>query len=339
MSLQTTINLDHSGKQVGVVWVPDSFNDTSAWGSLAIPIACLKNGDGPTVVLCGGNHGDEYEGQVALRRLLLETSADDVAGTLILLPCLSPPAARASRRLWPDGNNFNRVFPGAPNGPVSHQFAHWLTTELFPRADVVGDFHSGGRSLLFPPMATMHLVDDPAQRRAMVDAALAMNNDWMLVYADMGGDGLLPSEVERQGKVMVSSELGGAGSLTRETSEAAYSGIANMARQVGVLRGDVQTRASLDKPPTRIVQATERENYVLASRTGLLEPVVPFGETVTAGDPLARIYDFDALDRQPLVVEAPTAGLVLASRPLPIVARGDCIALIARELSHDVLVA
>jgi hypothetical protein len=25
----------------------------------------------------------------------------------------------------------------------------------------------------------------------MVDAALAMNTDWLLIYADMGGDGLL----------------------------------------------------------------------------------------------------------------------------------------------------
>ena len=252
-----TIDLDRDGKQIGVVWVTDAFNDDSAWGSLAVPIACLKNGEGPTVVLCGGNHGDEYEGQVALRRLLTETAADDVTGTLILLPCLSPPAARAVRRLWPDGNNFNRVFPGAPTGPASRVLAHWLTNELFPRADVVGDFHSGGRTLLFPPMATMHLVDDPVQRRAMLEAALAMNTDWMLVYSDIGGDGLLPGEVERQGKVMVSSELGGAGMLTTDSMEAAYSGIANVARQVGVLRGEVQTREQLGKHPTRIVQATE----------------------------------------------------------------------------------
>lgn len=337
MSLRCTIDLDREGKKIGVVWVPDPFNNDSAWGNLPIPIACLKNGDGPTVVLCGGNHGDEYEGQVALRRLLAETRAEDVTGTLILLPCLSPPAARAARRLWHDGNNFNRVFPGAPTGPPSHVLAHWLTNELFPRADIVGDFHSGGRTLLFPPMATMHLVDDPDQRRAMVDAALAMNTDWMLVYADMGGDGLLPGEVERQGKVMVSSELGGAGMLTTESIDAAYSGIANVARQVGVLRGDVRTREQLDKPPTRIVQAIKLENYVLAPRPGLLEPIAAFGSAVTVGDPLARIYTFDELEREPYVVLAPTPGLVLASRPIPIIAYGDCIALIASEVSRDVL--
>jgi predicted deacylase len=339
MSLKLTIDLDRDGKQIGVVWVPDSFNNDSAWGSLAIPIACLKNGEGPTVVFCGGNHGDEYEGQVALRRLLAETSADEITGTLILMPCLSPPAAQAVRRMWPDGNNFNRVFPGSSFGPASHVLAHWMTTELFPRADVVGDFHSGGRTLLFPPMATMHLVDDPVQRRAMVEAALAMNTDLMLVYADMGGEGLLPGEVERQGKVMVSTELGGAGILTTDVVDAAYSGITNVARQLGVLRGEIETREQLGKPPTRIVSAVEPENYVLAPRSGLLEPIAPLGSTVAAGDPLARIYAFDELEREPLLVPAPVAGFVIASRPIPVVARGDCMAVIAVEVSRDTLLA
>jgi predicted deacylase len=217
--------------------------------------------------------------------------------------------------------------------------AHWLTNELFPRADVIGDFHSGGRTLLFPPMATMHLVDDPLQRRAMVEAALAMNTDWMLAYADMVGDGLLPGEVERQGKVMVSSELGGAGMLTTASVEAAYAGIANVARQVGVLRGEVQTREQLGKQPTRIVRAVDPENYVLAPRAGLMEPIAPFGGVVAAGHPLARIYAFDELEREPLLVPAPVGGLVLASRPIPIIARGDCIALIAAEVTRDTLLS
>jgi N-alpha-acetyl-L-2,4-diaminobutyrate deacetylase len=336
-ALRCTIDLDLDGKQVGVVWVPDAYNDDSAWGSLAVPIACIKNGDGPTVLLLAGNHGDEYEGQVALRRLLAETAADDVTGTLILMPCLSPPAARAIRRLWPDGTNFNRVFPGATSGSAAQLLAHHLTTELFPRADVVGDFHSGGRTLLFPPMATMHLVDDPTQRSAMVDAALALNTEWMLVYADMGGDGLLPGEAERQGKTMVTSELGGAGMLTTEVVEVAYSGISNVARQVGVLRGAVRTRDDLRKPPTRIVSATDPENYVLAPTAGMLEPIAPFGSEVALGDPLARIYSFDELELAPRVVTAQVEGIVLASRPVPIVTRGDCIALIAQEVSREVL--
>ncbi len=38
----------------------------SAWGNLMIPIAVVRNGEGPTALLTGANHGDEYEGPIAL---------------------------------------------------------------------------------------------------------------------------------------------------------------------------------------------------------------------------------------------------------------------------------
>ena len=41
----------------------------SAWGNLMIPIAVIRNGDGPTALLTGANHGDEYEGPIALTDL------------------------------------------------------------------------------------------------------------------------------------------------------------------------------------------------------------------------------------------------------------------------------
>ena len=44
-------------------------HDGSAWGNLMIPITIIKNRDGPTALLTGANHGDEYEGPVALQNL------------------------------------------------------------------------------------------------------------------------------------------------------------------------------------------------------------------------------------------------------------------------------
>ena len=54
--------------QHGFLRLPYSRND-SAWGSVMIPITVIKNGDGPTALLTGGNHGDEYEGPLALFEL------------------------------------------------------------------------------------------------------------------------------------------------------------------------------------------------------------------------------------------------------------------------------
>ena len=59
------VDFDREGIQHGHLRLPYS-RDDSAWGSVMIPIAVVKNGDGPTALLTGGNHGDEYEGPIAL---------------------------------------------------------------------------------------------------------------------------------------------------------------------------------------------------------------------------------------------------------------------------------
>ena len=43
-------------------------------------IASIANGEGPTVLVLAGNHGDEYEGQVAALRLLQELQPEQVSG-------------------------------------------------------------------------------------------------------------------------------------------------------------------------------------------------------------------------------------------------------------------
>src|SRR5207244_3155609 len=100
---------------------------------------------------------------------------------------------KAATRLSPlDGKNMNRSFPGRADGTPTEMVAHYLTTVLFPLADIVIDIHTGGRSVDFYPCATMHLVSDLQQRRQMLDGTLAWNSDFAFMYADIAGTGLLP---------------------------------------------------------------------------------------------------------------------------------------------------
>jgi N2-acetyl-L-2,4-diaminobutanoate deacetylase len=48
---------------------------------IPIPIAVISNGRGPTVILEGGNHGDEYEGPIALGELIRGLDPGAVSGT------------------------------------------------------------------------------------------------------------------------------------------------------------------------------------------------------------------------------------------------------------------
>ena len=38
--------------------------------TIKIPIVTINNGNGPTILLTSGNHGDEYEGIITLKILL-----------------------------------------------------------------------------------------------------------------------------------------------------------------------------------------------------------------------------------------------------------------------------
>ena len=70
-----TIPLDRPGKHHGFLRLPYSRND-SAWGSVMIPITVIAGGAGPTALLTGGNHGDEYEGPIALQALAWEIAPE-----------------------------------------------------------------------------------------------------------------------------------------------------------------------------------------------------------------------------------------------------------------------
>ena len=81
--LSTPIDFDADGKQCDFIRLPHSVH-RSAYGYLPIPLVCIKNGDGPTVLLMSGNHGDEYEGQVTLSKLSQTLEPADVNGRVII---------------------------------------------------------------------------------------------------------------------------------------------------------------------------------------------------------------------------------------------------------------
>ena len=81
-----SIDLSAQGKQVGHLALPKITN-TAGWASTFVPIAQVANGDGPTVLVLAGNHGDEYEGQVAAMRLLQWLEPEQVSGRVIVIQC------------------------------------------------------------------------------------------------------------------------------------------------------------------------------------------------------------------------------------------------------------
>ncbi len=329
----TSINFDKPGKQQGFLQIPYSHN-LGGWANVMIPITVVSAGKGPTALILGGNHGDEYQGQIAAMNLARELDPAWVSGRIILIPSLNFPAARAATRLSPlDGMNLNRAFPGDAEGPVTSQIAHFLRTQLFPMSDVVIDIHSGGRSMEFVPCSHMHLVPDRDQRARMFDAMLAWGTDFAFLYADIAGTGLLPVEAENQGKLVVTTELGGGEAIPASVHRIARSGLRNVLIHVGVLKGRQKTRAALGKPPTILTQALNREDYLLAPESGVFEIGVDLGAMVKKGQSVGCIHHLERPDRAPEPIIAQSTGYLITMRAPCLTQQGDCVAVIAKKVT------
>lgn len=307
--------------------MPYSRND-SAWGSLMIPVTVVRNGSGPTALLTGANHGDEYEGPIALQHLAANVSLDDVTGRIIIVPAFNYPAFRAGTRTSPiDGINLNRVFPGKPDGTVTEKIADYFQNTLVPMADVVLDFHSGGKTLDFIPFAAIHRLDNAEQQARCKAAMRAFNAPYSMVMLEIDNTGLFDTAVEAQGKVFVSTELGGGGTATANSVEIARKGVRNLLVHSGILSGELSIGPTID------IDMPAEDCFVFAEDEGLVEFCVNLGEKVRKGDVIARVWPLDKTGVAPVEYHALRHGL-LVSRHFPgLLQMGDCVAVVA-DLTH-----
>ena len=309
--------------------LPYSDNE-AGWANIMIPITVVKNGSGPTLVATGGTHGDEYEGCVALMKLARELRPEQVRGEVIIIPALNLPAVRAGARLSPiDARNLNRAFPGAYNDTTTGLIAHYLSSVLFPIADVVMDIHSGGKSMIFLPCTILHRVHDDTQFQAMLAAAKVWGAPYAFIYADVAGEGLLPVQAERMGKLVITTEMGGAGQCSPDVLRIAETGIRNVMIHVGLMQGQLQSQPDR----VEVVVASNKEDYHFSPADGIYESCLEVGAAVEKGQPLGQVHFPERCDRPPEPVIAQTSGILICRRFPARTRQGDCVATIACPVS------
>jgi N-alpha-acetyl-L-2,4-diaminobutyrate deacetylase len=324
--ISPTVDFDRDGVQHGFLRLPYS-RDDSAWGSVMIPICVVRNGSGPTALLTGGNHGDEYEGPLALYELARTLDPQDVSGTAIIVPAMNYPAFRAGTRTSPiDKGNMNRAFPGGPDGTATQKIADYFQRELLPRADLVFDFHSGGRTLDFVPFCAAHILPDKRQEKKSFAAVEAFSAPYSVKMLEIDAVGMYDTAAEEMGKVFVTTELGGGGTSRAETVRIARRGILNVLRHVGIVAGAVESA------PTRWLDMPSGDCFCFAEEDGMIETMVDLGEPVKKGEVIARIHGVGRTGAAPQELRAMMDGL-LAARHFPgLVKAGDCASVIAVEV-------
>src|SRR5579875_2207768 len=242
-----TVDFAQDGAQHGFLRLPHS-RDDSAWGSVLIPISVIRRGTGPTALLTGANHGDEYEGPVALFEL--------------------------ARTLDP--------------ATLTEKIADYFQRHLLPLADIVLDIHSGGKTLEFLPFAASHVLPDKAQEARCAAAAEAFGAPYAMRMLEIDAAGMYDTAAEGLGKTFVTTELGGGGTTTARTVEITRRGVRNLLIHGGILEGTVERRPTrrLDMPSSACFLFSEAAGLVEPC-LDLGEPVTA-GQVVARIHPVDR---------------------------------------------------
>jgi predicted deacylase len=272
---------------------------------------------GPTLLVTGGIHGDEYEGPAAIQALFNQVEAAQLCGTLLGLPVANVAAWEARSRVSPaDGLDLNRLFhrpaqPGQSQSP-SQALAEAIFETFISRCDVSIDLHSGGARLVHLPLAGWYAggSDEAEQLARGFGPAL---HPWLVPDVP----GVFSYESHRTGKLALGAEWGGGGRLDPVGVESYETGLRRVLVRLGMIAADP---GELDtRPPIR-------GDYQVTKMAGLFIPAVRLGQPVELGELLGLLYD--SLGLVISEVRAVRAGLVAALPHLALLRPGDRITYI-----------
>ncbi len=320
-------------------WV--ALEHASLWGDHLIPLTVwvgpeAKAGEG--LVAFGANHGNEYEGPVAIKHLLREIKTENVRGRIILVPVLNPAAFKSGTRESrdADGANLNRAFVEGAGvtpalGGITHRIAAWVRDCIWPHVHIVLDLHSGGSTMRFSSCASFHPVDDPQQSQMIEETARWFGTPAVMIYQDQTL-GLLPSEAERLGKITVGTELGWGEACLRDGVIYGRQGILAAAINHGQLDGKIAPIAHHRDGTQQLVEVVDRECYCTAPFAGHFEPTRDVADIVRKGEVVGLLHDFSYIDAPPYELCAALDGYILVHASRARVEQGQHVVVVGKIL-------
>jgi uncharacterized protein len=210
-----------------------------------IPVSTLGNGhelsivvhrldgtsSGPTIGITGGVHGDETDTVEYIRRFIELMKQTPFAGTILAVSCANPLAYESRTRNTPnDMIDLNRVFPGDPDGLLTHQLAHHLFELFSTNCEYFVDFHCGG---IFPTVDYVYLHGDEGLARSVGSR---------LLYVGQSYAGSLAFCLENKGLHTTVIELGGGRVSSVPATERACNALTRILTHIGSVPGELEPR-------------------------------------------------------------------------------------------------
>ncbi len=317
-----TVAAPTGGRASGFIEVPAGVDPATR-----IPVTVVHGArSGPVLALVAGTHGSEYAPILALHRLRQELDPAVLAGTVILVHVANLPSFLGRTVYYSpvDGQNLNRVYPGAPDGSQSERIAHAITSEVIERADFLVDLHCGDGNEALRPYTYWMVSGDPEVDQASRALALAFGLDHIVIDSERPPDPAksvyTANTAILRGRPAITTETGGRGETDEESVALALRGSWNLLRHLGMVAGDPAS------PPA--VVWLDRFEVLRSPVTGTFRPAVRDGYAVAEGALLGALTDL--FGEAAGEVRAPFAGVVNYIVATPPINAGEPLAMVSR---------
>jgi predicted deacylase len=327
------LKFDRDGKASGHISMPFSI-DRSPYFQVKTPVITVKNGEGPRLLLMAGNHGDEYEGELALARLARRLEPEAMRGTVTIIPVANFPAVMAARRCSPlDGGNLNRAFPGDPGGNPTSRLAWILENQLFPSYGVILDLHSGGTSMAHLPCSLIEKNDDPVRHAEALKLLRALGMPFGFVAENGAAAPTSMGAARRAGSIGISGEFGGGGTTTPASMALTVRAIDALLMTLGITTAPLLGEHVPPSGPTELLSLARHSQGIFATRHGWWEPAVDLGARVNAGELAGWYHNLDRLAEAEEPLHFAEGGIVISCRLHTMSETGDCLMQVAKPIA------
>jgi predicted deacylase len=294
--------------------------NSSAYRSIFLPFYEVGRVTQPKIVLMAGVHGDEYEGQVVLNKLVNRLTPDKLRLSVVIVPCANPLACESGTRFSPDDNgNLANAFATTDAMTSTRAIASAIAQHLFSGADLVIDLHAGGASLVYRPCALLLTHPDRKLQDRARSALEWLGVETVIIKEFHGSPSFIASAATGAGAAYIPLELGGGGCIDVEIV-----GFIERALENLVCRPQTDM-TGLGTSKLRWLRTIASQHYLYSEADGIFERMVGLGENVAEGQTAGWLH-------QPLEKPGQTneltfrgGGEVVAYRHFAKCRKGDCL--------------
>ena len=287
--------------------------------TLNVPIIIERSRKpGPTVLMTAGIHGDEINGVEIVRQIIAKGINKPKVGTTICVPVINVFGFLNMDRLFPDGRDLNRSFPGSANGSLASRVANFVMKELVPHVDFAMDFHTGGADRF--NAAQIRIVENNPK---LIELAHIFGAPF--IYYSQNLNKSYRNACDKAGIPMLLFEGGKSFNIHTNITNTGVNGAKRVLHHFGMLKSKFKV-----SPPKSNAVVIKESKWIRAKFSGMFKATVSINTYVNKGDDIGNITDpYGSFN---YFVKAPNSGYIFNVNDSPIIYQGDAIFHISTEI-------